>query len=711
MGELKKVIDDSYSTNNDKSFKYPWCGSDTRDVFDAYLIESELTVEMPSLEIVTPFGKIPTNMLYDKTYVVENKGRLVWRPFQHYDICTHVPYASSDAESIKYEHKQYNNQKSTTPDVKYTTYFIAEKLKLFEAVDSTKEVEMSVRYNCITRPANSVLFTTNSESLLKFEDIPVAPFLIKYPQASFKHLLISPDRSIASVGLTNSHPSKINTNLNLVQNIKPTIDTGERLAVAINATQYYTSPNIDRNAKTHDIMFAQAVKSINTTGTATGAQVADYNNYLNEQTQKKNIAKLAHEMCVSSQREYDDMSRTLVVNPTRLIVQKTKKPIQAKYAGTNFFSVRTCSDVTIVSVIPTLFTNSSVAVKVNGVLTRVNDLVSNLSVSPSNLTCLAGVLVVFKVGSPDKTAQSTELVGQVDVEGIIHTDKAQLIEPCSRNSLGANHKIFLFKKKAYVFTNYILEYQVSDELFYQTKHPLHQKSQDTLKQNGTVAPKYADLEEILNKIRFLEVTPPPVLDGFQFAPFALFSSAMYTVAEIQSLPISISDLVMRQVYERYFDQAVEERLVSDYTDNSTSSVDAGNLFSALGNGVSEVLKGGASALATVIHEGGSVLHTTLNDGANVFSSVGHTLSSTLTSLVMPIAVIGGLVLVGGVVAYVIYRKYMAGGNDSKKKKNKKKRKNSTDSTSSSEEEEDDEEEDTTMESSDSEQETEKRRLV
>ena len=694
MGTLKKVSDGSYATDNDKSFEYPWCGSKSKDVFDAYMIESKLTVAMPSLEIVTPFGKIPTNMLYDKTFVIGNKGRLVWKPFVHSDICTHVPYASSDGESIQYEHKQHNNKRSRTPSVQHTTYFISNSLKLFEAVDSSKEVASSTKYNCITRPFNSKLYTTSGNTLLRFEDVSVPPFTLRYPHASFKHMHVSEDKSVVTASLTNSHSTKVsNHGSSGVQQTSSPIDTWTIQATGINTTMSYKDPRINYDPSKEKLLFLNASQKAATasTGAALPNEVEDYNNYMNEQAEKKNAAKLSHEMCVQSQREYDLMSRSLAVNPTRLIVQKTRKPIEAKYAGTNFYSIRSCSDITVVKIVPTLYTNSSVAVTVNGVLTRVNDLVSNLSVTPSNLTCLAGALIVFKVGPEESSAQSPELVGQVDAEGIVHTDRAQLLEPCSRNSMGSNHKIFSFRKKSYVFTNYIQEYEVSHELFYEKLHTLHQKAQDTLKAKGNSTPPYAALEEIINKINFLDVEPPPVLDGFQFTPTTLVSQRLYTVAEMLSLPISLSQVIMQRAYDTYFDQVVENRVVSDYTkddDTNSTNTDADNLISMVGNGISTVVKGGATAVSTLIHAGSSAIHSVVGDGTSVFKSVGHTLSGTLSSIVVPIAVIGGLFLVGSIIVYVLYRKYLmgsggGGGSSSRKSKSKRKKKQRKDSLSSS----------------------------
>ena len=263
--------------------------------------------------------------------------------------------------------------------------------------------------------------------------------------------------------------------------------------------------------------------------------------------------------------------------------------------------------------------------------------------------------------------------------------------------MGDNHKIFSFRRKSYVFTNYIQEYEVSHELFYAKLHSMPQKAQDTLKSNGISAPVYAALEELIHKIVLLDVDAPVVLDGFQFAPTTLYGKRLYSVQEMESLPISLSQLIMEQAYIKYFDQDVQNQITSDIVanDNTTVNFDAGDLISSVTSGIGDIIQSGASAVGTVINAGTNAVGSLTKDGASVFKSVGDTLGSTLSSLVVPIAVIGGLVLVAAVVGFIIYRKYMSGGFDSNnsgrsKNENKRRRVDSSDESNSSSESSDDE---------------------
>ena len=194
----------------------------------------------------------------------------------------------------------------------------------------------------------------------------------RHPHSAFKYIHIAKDKSILKTSLTNKHSSKLSSTVNptAAQPIAD-IDTKDlQDAATISEPSSYKFDKIHYNSTLETLLFLNA-----TSGSATQQEVTDYNNYMNEQTQKKNAAKLAHDMCLRSQREFDQMSRDLALNPTRLIVQKTKQPIEAKYAGTNMFSVRQCSDITLKRIVPTLLTNSSIGVEVNGVLTSVNDLI------------------------------------------------------------------------------------------------------------------------------------------------------------------------------------------------------------------------------------------------------------------------------------------------------------------------------------------------
>ena len=698
FGPLKKVEDgssaqNSYATNNDKSFRYPWCGSNTRDVYDAYIIEATMTIEMPSLKITTPFGTIPTNMLYNSTHVLGNRGRLFWEPFQHKDVCTHVPYASAEGFSIKYDHDSKTVAKSKNDKVQYVKYFVSDKLSMFESVDNTNLVKSDVEYNCISREDGSEMYSLGNEGLLKFHPGSVnLPGVTYHPHASFNKIRTTADGSILSTDLVNSHTSHDASGAhNTMTIVSP---------APINSTTLISQSQNALDPADQANKFIAAVQKVATgsssSGSATPTEVSDYNQYMEQKTQRENNERISYEFCKSKQNDYDEMARNIVVNPTRVLTQKLKRGLEAKYAGTNYYNVKMCDRVSNIRVVPTLFTNSSVGVHIDGKLTPVNNLVKKLGVTPSNLTCLAGVLVVFNVGDARQQSGNVQkdYFGQVDAEGIIRTDRARLLEACSRNSMTDDEKIFAIQETSYVFLNYVQKYQLNHKMFDEESIEHHIKAQETLAAGNSSTPQYGKLDEIRNNIHFINVDPPKMLDDYDFYPIGSTGQSLYSIPELQSLSLGLSEVIAEQAYEKNFDNVVNNMIVTDYVDNSTSSVDFGNIVSSVADGVGDLLGDGADALSTVlnggadavgklVHSGTQAIGSLADTSTGVFSGVAGTLSGTISDLFVPIICIGGLVLVCGVVGFIIYKKWMTGSFDKAKKKRKRKYSSGSESESES----------------------------
>lgn len=374
------------------------------------------------------------------------------------------------------------------------------------------------------------------------------------------------------------------------------------------------------------------------------------------------------------------MSRSLSVNPTRILVQKLNKTIEAKYAGSNYFDVKMCQHISNIRVIPTLLTNSSIIVNVNGEMIPVNNITRKLNVQPSNATCFAGILIIFNVGDDyEQNGKPLDLVGQVDAEGIVRTDKAKLLEQCSKNSLSDNKKLFTVREWTYVFINYIQTHQFNHNIFDKNRAEQHMKTQERLMiSNSTEDVSYSD--DMLNSIHFLNVNPPKILEDYEFYPVSTSSKTLYTIPETQSLALGIADLIAEQAYLNNFRTAVDMMITSDYVDNSSSSIDFGNIISSIAHGFGDVVEDGIDAVGKVVHIGTQAVDSLAHTGTGVFDSVGHTLSGTFTELFIPIICIGGFVLVASVVGFIIYKKYM--GQNTHKRKKKKKRKYSSSSSSS-----------------------------
>ena len=347
---------------------------------------------------------------------------------------------------------------------------------------------------------------------------------------------------------------------------------------------------------------------------------------MEQKTQRENNERISYEFCKSKQNDYDEMARNIVVNPTRVLTQKLKRGLEAKYAGTNYYNVKMCDRVSNIRVVPTLFTNSSIGVHIDGKLTSVND---------------------------------------------------------------------------YVFLNYVLKYQLNHRMFDEDAIEHHIKAQETLAAGNSSTPQYGKLDEIRNNIHFINVDPPKMLEDYDFYPIGSTGKAVYSIPELQSLSLGLSEVIAEQAYEKNFDNVVNNMIVTDYVDNSTSSVDFGNIVSSVADGVGDLLGDGADALSTVlnggadavgklVHSGTQAVGSLADTSTGVFSGVAGTLSGTLNDLFVPIICIGGLVLVCGVVGFIIYKKWMTGSFDKAKKKRKRRYSSDSESEDESESESEDE---------------------
>lgn len=91
--ERGEVMVNDFSTNNDKSFDYGSSlsfSSHTRDVTDYLMQIGHMQVVMPKMVINTPWGTVPRNYLYKKSYAVRD-ARFLWDQFRKEDLCLYVP--------------------------------------------------------------------------------------------------------------------------------------------------------------------------------------------------------------------------------------------------------------------------------------------------------------------------------------------------------------------------------------------------------------------------------------------------------------------------------------------------------------------------------------------------------------------------------------------------------------------------------------------
>lgn len=662
-GKLRKTggtVGQIYSSNNDKNFRYPWCGSYTNDVYDGFLTMSSLDVEMPSLRIRTPFWDVPTSYLYKKTHSPDNRGRLVWKPFVHPEICLYVPFASAKAKSVKFNHDSKATAHGFKSDSKYVKYFISDALSLVESVDSTERIE-NPKFNCI--PFNEdkdVLYTTKSGYVIKFTEVVDESLLdedevVEHPHSSFSKMRISPDLKVISAKPTNYHPAQLHTSSS-----KPPPAAAQPV---INSKDVHVrKPTTDNSV---DLLMAAI------SGSATKTEVLAYNQYTKTQLDNANLRKLAIDSCHRRQSEYELFSLTVSINPTRAIVLKTKTAIEAVHSGPGFFSVRECDYIENIRVIPSLKTNSTMKIKINNQMVPFANISRELGVVPANEKCFSGLLVIFTL-SDTFGINNDELFGQINEEGIINTQKAPLLEECTSKMSGENVKIFHIHNLDHVFINYAHAYTLNHNQLSEAAVDVAVRAQETIgNKSVSLGPQpFKKLNEIKQNIRFIWSNDDSIkLQSYSYTPVGLKGNDLYSVPERQSLALGLGDLISAKSEQDLASKRYDAQTIKDYTGNSSGGFDDGfisdianglaTVIDAGANGITKIVGGGADAVSKLVNTAVNGTGALADDGSSFLSSVGSFLTGTIGELVFPIIA----VIVTVIVVYFLYKKWLKGDFD------------------------------------------------
>lgn len=432
-GDLKATnVPNSWTTSNPKDFEYPWCGSKSKDVYDAFLTTASLRVELPSLKIVTPWGDIPKDLLYTINYYTpDNRGILVWETIKKTDVCMYVPMMSAPATSIMWPHNSSVVKEVNNMLVEYVRYFKVPALKALLDVDNTM-LSKKENYNCIMKGEHEVLYVTHDNRIVRFTPATSKSFqqlngdylkkheVKNYPHTNFEKIDVTDNHELVDVRLKNTHPTHTK---NRIENAKnPTSPPPKLDTKAINAIVSPTSkPTLIDN------------------DTATNADIIAYNDYINGEIQKKNNIAAIKDSCEKMKLQHQFLAITIDLNPTRTITLNTHKLVQAFYAGTGRYRIKRCEMVENVRIIPTLKTDSNYKVTLNGETITVKEIAKRLKVVPSRKKCFATPIIIFKFSyMPPGNSDS---VAQLDHENILQKE-ASLLEKCSVEGRGSSTFMF-----------------------------------------------------------------------------------------------------------------------------------------------------------------------------------------------------------------------------------------------------------------------------
>lgn len=669
FGKLKKANPNAksilqfWATQNPKIYRYPWCSDVNQYIWDAFLERSNIEVLMPSLTMTTPWYDIPKSYLFNSSYA-QMASILSWDPFVKMDICLFVPRITARVESVIYLTGQNANEADMNPNSKETIFFKSKGAHAMFSVDDTMEIDRTKNYNCIPRGPNDTLYLTKDGEIIKFtnttgEEEPfnedeesglIGATKINHPHESYKKM--THDGSKKALFVQNLHHDDFselgNTNGNGISNADVTTP----------------AKDVPEEAKTLRSMLQAGQVSINTSSSSYNKPIyKDLVSFVLFQMKEQANQNLHNRMvtqCHTEQDIWDNFNVLLEIDPSRAISSKLMRPVDARHAGNGFFVYRDCELITKeIEVVPSLVTNSTEEIFVNGVKFTVASVVRKFfRTLPSDRKCLIYPLLKFQLFS------GAEMVGQLTPNNNVESSKLSFMEECVR---GFKRKfLFEISNSTYVFENYRLThtiptYMLNNKLKRTVKH--FESANNSMANVGVAT---SAIDNILDNIHVLSVSRHLKETKFSHIPSGVLTGQLYTLEEQQSMSMSLNDMRLAR--------GVREFRMKDFNSNFTNNLDRSmseSSFAFSGGWLTSALGSVGDFITNLVDHGGHAISEILGAGGEaaggVLGAVTNAGGSLLQSLIIPLGI---LVVVAGC-TYYVYVKYRNGDLFKKERKRRK----------------------------------------
>lgn len=669
-----------YKTEPYLDFDYDAGSTNAYDMRSATLSMGFMEVAMPTVTMVTPWLNIPKDHEYKGSYQINNIT-VIWEPFQPDDLCLYVPRFRGEVSYIKYKKGDYATEVDPNSDIEdYTLFLIADQYGAAFNVESGQVIKDLSKLNCMphktdyrtkvyqTGSDQIIVVTVVDEGYVDRHDTSHIPEDMRH-QGS-EEQAHGAYRSIKYDGNTKTVTGIDHDNENSAENTKQgdpnkTYDLKKHYNSVKRTDSSGAAPPITGEP---DITQAQ--------NNPTTVEVLNYLNYKRAEIQRHNLHVRAMQNCFVNQIDWDMYVQLLDINPSRAISNRINTAVEASLGGNGFYNVKRCELALDSVIIPTLRTNSSEPVTVNGEHYTVSQLVKHMGVTPDPDKCFSMPLLVF-------TSKLTgiQVVGQLTLEGLINTQKISYLEACTRDKafvFMVNDNGHFFYDYTFKFSETVANIRNATEKFLQASAPPSVSARSVREQQER------DKQHDLSKIHILTIVQPKNLKEkeYQHFPTGLFSNDIYSLAEHQSSALGIMKVMEEQNFERFstlqFSETWNRRRSSRDAGIFSGSgnflsgagdffmkaeTGGGNLLYGLGGGVGQVLGGEGKLLDGAGSGAGKLL-----DGAGsgigkaskgFFDGVGDALSSTLMALALPLVAI----IVLAIIAVLVYKHFKGKDKD------------------------------------------------
>ncbi len=651
FGDLKPTLEgngtfSAFSTANNKDFDYgSWWEhgtSQNKNVTDMFMEHSVMKVEMPSMNILTPWLSVPRSFLYKNTYQGA-ESRIIWEPFEKEEICLYVPRMTTEVNAVHYPDNDQLSEESTSAGADKTTYFVSETVKGVWSVDDSMVFVNTKKFNCIRKESSDKLYMTKTGDIIKW-----SPGKTLHPKS-----MPSPE-NIGTTSIHHAHTSYVeithagNGVVTAVQN-KHTLghDKSDNSTIKMKNKVIAKPPP--------PIMPSSPPSGVPNPVAVTWQDAIAFINFKTVEQENENVHKRSIANCESSQLEWDMFHQLLDISPSVAIGGRLREVVQATHGGNGFYNVKKCEMVFDTTVIPTMFTNSTSTIMLNGNKISIREISAALGVIPSENKCYSYPLVKFRLGG-----FNLEKIGQMNRDGRIDSIKAKHLEYCRTSSMF----VFNINNATSFFKDYRLHATIPTASV-MSRVGTFETAQAALKTGRNVA-IMDPLTEFISKIHIIPMTEPLIEKKFKHYPTGQYVSNKYSQEEQGAAADSLLEMMMARAYSAFFNKVWRQKTIVDWTGGSIPNEKSGSLGSVIADLFTGGVNGIISVADTVVTKLGSGIgsaFTSLGDGLDDLggglgkgiNALGSGVGSIITSIVLPVVAVVAI----GVGGYFIYNKFIA----------------------------------------------------
>jgi len=678
-GTIRNLSDTRMSTVNKLELKYTYMWYHEYQIANCVIDVGYVRTTPPFNNILTPWGHISSDYLYESNYTYPGGEVVVWDAFEKEDLCNYVPMSSFDVKRIVYKTRDFLDE-DPNPGATEMYHFVSDAVKSVYTSDDT-QITSHELFNCIDDEKDQILYAINDGLILSWRkgyalnddeddslDADIYKSQIKYhAHYAFDDVTKIFDRNDYSK-ISSLSGGKGNNGC----------ETEEDMSSPHCRQSYESSPanKLDGTLSNEDIV---SVRNETTKPTVSPKDqrstlfgMINFLAFKLKDFQNQDTIRRAQMWCENQQHLYDLQLLVAQTSPSTIISSYINRPVYAERIGNGVYDTYYCDVIDDFIVIDNLFVaNKNPAPKIRVPLEK---LYKRAGVDIDEDRCFTMPIIIFR----EKSGRKAYKIGQMNHDNTISTISMPWVEDCKYG----RYFFHYIGQNVHYFQDYKLQSVTDIDHLYDYASRL-QKNIKHLERiratNSTV--KRENIEPLLENTRFVDIhtkyQPPshkPIVLGFQ-------NTAIYSYKQKRKVISSIEALLANANSARFDDKKL--KIITGSKKIITGgSGDFASFISGVASGVKVLVRGvggiaetivdtGGDFFENIIETGGGVVETAFETGGNVVGSAVDRASDVLGSVadffsggfMKIILVIVAVAAVGLFLYYIVKKKLLSDDNN------------------------------------------------